>query len=89
MTGHALGYQLLFETHPEFAKSPQAAGCPRLGPRLVPRKGPKPPVLRSVLNPAWTLWDSAYTETNDPRYKDPSGEFWIKQLDGTYLKQGA
>jgi hypothetical protein len=37
---HALGMQLVFETHPEFAKSPQAAGCPR----LVPRKGTKPPL---------------------------------------------
>ena len=37
---HALGIQLVFETHPEFAKSPQAAGCPR----LVPRKGTKPPL---------------------------------------------
>ena len=37
---HALGIQLVFETHPEFAKSPQAAGCPR----LVPRKGTTPAV---------------------------------------------
>jgi hypothetical protein len=37
---HALGIQLVFETHQEFAKSPQAAGCPR----LVPRKGTKPPL---------------------------------------------
>jgi hypothetical protein len=38
VTGHALAYQLLFETLPEFVKFPQAAGCPR----LVPRKGTKP-----------------------------------------------
>ena len=37
---HALGIQLVFETHQEFAKSPQAADCPR----LVPRKGTKPAV---------------------------------------------
>ena len=40
MTQHASIAQLLFETHPEFAKSPQAASCPR----LVPRKGTKPPL---------------------------------------------
>jgi hypothetical protein len=37
---HALEMQLVFETHQEFAKSPQAAYCPR----LVPRKGTKPAV---------------------------------------------
>jgi hypothetical protein len=37
---HRLGMQLVFETHQEFAKSPQATGCPR----LVPRKGTKPAV---------------------------------------------
>jgi hypothetical protein len=40
VTGHALAYQLLFETHADFAKSSLAAGCPR----LVPRKGTKPPL---------------------------------------------
>ena len=46
-------------------------------------------ISEGKIHTAWTLWDSTYTETNDPRCKDPSGEFWIKQLDGTYLKQGA
>jgi hypothetical protein len=40
VTGHALAYQLLFETHPDFAKSSLAASCPR----LVPRKETKPPL---------------------------------------------
>jgi hypothetical protein len=40
---HALGMQLVFETHLEFATSPKAAGCPR----LMPRKGTKPAVDRS------------------------------------------
>jgi hypothetical protein len=38
VTQHSQAFQLVCETHQDFAKSPQAAECPR----LVPRKGTKP-----------------------------------------------
>jgi hypothetical protein len=40
VTQHSQAFQLVCETHQDFAKSPQAASCPR----LVPRKGTKPPL---------------------------------------------
>jgi hypothetical protein len=48
---HALIGELMFETHPDFAKSSQAASCPR----LVPRKGTKPP-----LDLSWMCTTDAY-----------------------------
>jgi hypothetical protein len=41
VVAHPLAYQLLFETHPSFRQSAQAATCPR----LVPRKGQRLPEL--------------------------------------------
>ena len=102
---HALGIQLVFETHPEFAKSPQAAGCPR----LVPRKGTKPAVdlgwmcttdgfqgFRKLTNfPTVALAVSQSNELDEGKvYDAPEGWHWataaeVKAVPGWGPKPGA
>ena len=52
---HALSTELLFETHPLFAESAQAASCPRLVPRTGQRLGGAP----APANLAFTLASAA------------------------------
>jgi hypothetical protein len=44
IAGHPLAAQLVYETHPHFAESAQAAACPRLRPRKGQRLGGVPPL---------------------------------------------
>jgi hypothetical protein len=47
VVAHPLAYQLMFETNQQFARSVQAAACPRLGPRKGQRLGgAEPPATK-------------------------------------------
>jgi hypothetical protein len=64
IAGHPLAIQLLYETHPNFGRSAQAAACPRLRPRKEQRLGGLPalPAL------AFTSFNvDCYTSEDDGR----------------------